>query len=717
MNSEKIKERFVHRDISWLSFNYRVLQEAKDPSVPLLERLKFLAIYSSNLDEFFRVRVAQHRNLLRISKKTKKEFDYNPKLVLNKIHKIVNQQQEEFSRIFLDEIIPQLRQHNISIVRRLDLNKEQKQFVETYFRENLLPFVQPVILVKEKIRVFLNNAALYLAIELVSKKSYTSETEYAIIKIPSDYLPRFIELPSQSGYHELILLDDIVRATVAWLFPGYEIQDTYSIKLTRDAELYIDDEFSGNLIQKVKDSLQKRNIGPASRFVFDRTMPKKMLDFLKDMFDLENLDVLPEGRYHNNFDFFKFPDFGLINLKNKPLPPLPYAPLEKADDFFKAIQDHDHFIHVPYQSYESVLQFFEKAAEDPSVSHIKIVQYRVAKKSRIMQALMGAVKAGKQVSVFIEVKARFDEEANLKWGETLQKAGVSVYYSMPGIKVHAKLALVTRKEGRGNKNYAYLGTGNFNEDTARVYTDMGIFTADKRLTDEVSDIFKYLETTNKEECSKMFEHLLVGQFNLRSDLVSKIDREIAWAKAGKNSSMVLKMNSLEDLPMMEKLYEASQAGVKIQIIVRGLCGLKAGVKGLSENISIISIIDRFLEHTRIFIFNNNGNEEFYLSSADFMTRNLSNRVEVAFPIYDSKIKKLVKKIIDIQLNDNTKARIINANQDNPYKRDDKDVSIRAQLETYYFIRHLSEEQGFLNGIDYLNRPPQYERVKKKKSKL
>ncbi len=715
MNSEK--EQYIHRDISWLSFNYRVLQEAKDPSVPLLERLKFLAIYSSNLDEFFRVRVAQHRNLLRISKKTKKELDYDPKAILTQVHKIVNRQQEEFSRIFLDEIIPELREHNIYILRRLDLNKTQKQFVETYFRENLLPFVQPVLLMKEKIRVFLNNAALYLAIELVSKKSYTSDTEYAIVKLPSDYLPRFIELPSENGRHELILLDDIVRATVSWLFPGYEVQDTYSIKLTRDAELYIDDEYSGNLIQKVRDSLQKRNIGPASRFVYDRTMPRKMLAYMKEMFDLESLDVLPEGRYHNNFDFFKFPDFGLHILKNKPLPALPYAPLERAEDLFEAIKERDHFIHVPYQSYESVLQFFEKAAQDPSVTHIKIVQYRVAKRSRIMQALIAAVKAGKQVSVFIEVKARFDEEANLKWGETLQKAGVSVYYSMPGIKVHAKLAVVTRKEGKGINHYAYLGTGNFNEDTARIYTDMGIFTVDTRLTNEVNSIFKYLETTNRDECIENFDHLLVGQFNLRTELVAKIDREITNAQAGLPASMLLKMNSLEDHAMMAKLYEASQAGVKIQIIVRGLCGLRAGVKGMSENISIISIIDRFLEHTRVFIFNNNGNEEIYLSSADFMTRNLSNRVEVAFPIFADDVKKLVKEIIDIQLNDNTKARIINAVQDNPYKRNNKDISIRAQVETYYYMRHLSEANGYLDGIDYQNTSPQYQRDKKKKKNI
>lgn len=710
-------EKYINRDVSWLSFNYRVLQEAKDYSVPLLERIKFLAIYSSNLDEFFRVRVAQHRNLLRISKKTKKELDYSPNDVLKSIHKIVNKQQEEFSRIFIEEIIPELRQHNIFILRRLELDKEQKEFVENYFRENLLPFVQPVILVKDKIRIFLNNAALYLAVSLISKESYTHKTEYAIVKIPSDYLPRFIELPSKNGRHELIMLDDIVRQTVSWLFPGYDIVDTYSIKLTRDAELYIDDEFSGNLIQKVKESLQKRNIGPASRFVYDRTMPKPFLKFLTEALHLESVDLLPEGRYHNNFDFFKFPDFTLSQLKYKPLPPIPYLPLENTEDFFGAISLEDHLVHVPYMSYESIIKFFERAAADPSVTHIRIVQYRVAKKSRIMQALMQAVKAGKQVSVFIEVKARFDEEANLKWGETLQKAGVTVYYSMPGIKVHAKLALVTRQEGRRNRLYAYLGTGNFNEDTARVYADIGVFTADTRLTTEVSRLFNYLESANKGECEKAFEHLLVGQFNLRSGLVDKIDREIANAKANKPASMLIKLNSLEDHPMMDKLYEASQAGVKIQIIARGICSIIPGLKGLGDNIQAFSIVDRFLEHTRVFIFHNNGNEEIYLSSADFMTRNLSNRVETAFPIFASQLKTIVRDVIDLQLNDNVKARILNVQLNNPYKRDDKDVSVRAQVETYYYFKRLAEERAALTGevID-LKVTPQYKEKEKEKKK-
>ena len=676
---------YIQRDISWLSFNARVLQEAKDETVPLLERVKFLAIYSSNLDEFYRVRVAQHRNLIRISKRTKKELLYDPKKILKIITKTVNLQQIEFSRIFETQIIPALKQHDIYLLRRLDLNTEQKTFVEDYFKSKMLPFVHPVLLVKDKIRVFLNNAELYLSITLQPKSSFTAKTEYAIVKIPSDYLPRFIELPSKNGRHEIIMIDDIVRNSVSWLFPGYEIEDTYSIKLTRDAELYIDDEFSGNLILKVQQSLQKRNVGPASRFIYDRSMPDNLLDFLTDTFQLEKIDLLPEGRYHNNSDFFKFPDFGIEQLKNKPLVPLKYTALEKKGvNFFSAIQERDHLLHFPYQSYESVIRFFEEAANDPDVTHIKVVQYRVAKKSRIIRALIAAAKNGKQVSVFIEVKARFDEEANIKWGEMLQNGGVTVFYSMPGIKVHSKLALVIRKEKKKNKLYAYLGTGNFNEDTAKIYSDFCLFTADERLTNEMTQVFRYLETSNKKNITP-FKHLLVGQFNLRTDLIAKIKREIQLAEAGKKAQIILKLNSIEDKEMISYLYAASNAGVEIKIIVRGICCLVPDKKKYSENITAISIVDRFLEHSRVFIFNNDGNEEIYLSSADWMERNLSNRVETTFPIYDPSLKKIIKDIINIQLSDNLKARIINETQNNKIKTDDNPLAIRSQIETYYYF--------------------------------
>ena len=672
----------IPRDISWLSFNHRVLQEAKDESLPLFERLKFLAIYSSNLDEFFRVRMANHRNLLRVNKKTKRELDISPKQTVRTIQRIVNRQQEEFSRIFEKKLIPKLAKHGIHLKRRLDMTEEDQTYVQSYFREYMLPYVQPVLLNKDMVRPFLNNAQLYLSI--LMKEKVKSKVAYAIVKIPSDHLPRFIELPGTEDERNIIMLDDIVRHSVSWMFPGYEIEDTYSIKLTRDAELYIDDEFSGDLLAKIKTSLNRRHVGPASRFVYDRTMPDQLREYLQDTFELERYDILAEGRYHNNFDFFSFPTFGMTKLQYAPQPPLPYPALEDAEDFWEAVRQQDHLLHYPYHRYESVVRFFERAAEDPAVSHIKIVQYRVARKSRIMQALMRAVQLGKQVSVFIEVKARFDEEANLQWGEKLEEAGVHVHYSFPGVKVHSKLALVRRVEDGKEQIYNYLSTGNFHEDTAKIYSDFGLFTADVRLTSEVSRIFSFLENVMIPD--EPFQHLLVGQFNLRSGLEELIEFEIKEAEAGRRGAMTLKMNSLQDRAMIELLYRASQAGVMINLIIRGICCLVPGRKDYSENIHGVSIVDRYLEHARVFHFHHAGEELVYLSSADFMTRNLSHRVETTFPIYDPEVKDKILEIMDIQLADNVKARLLSDQQGNSYYRGGSDLSIRSQEETYHMIK-------------------------------
>lgn len=675
---------YIHRDISWLSFNYRVLQEAKDPTVPLFERLKFMAIYSNNIGEFFRVRMASVRNVLRVGKKTKRQIDYDPKNVIKEILRITNEHQVEFSHIFENQIIPELRNHGIFLLKRLDLNTEQREFVENYFDDHMLPYVQPVLLVKHKIRPFLINAALYLAVLLRDKEDPKGENKFAVVKIPSDHLPRFIKLPSAAGQHDIIMLDDIVRHSLEAMFPGYDIRNTFSVKLTRDAELYIDDEFSGELISKIKKSLIKRHVGPATRFVYDREMPEEFLEFLRDSFNLGKYDLLVEGRYHNNFDFFKFPTFGMDHLKNNPLPLLSYVPLEKSSGYFENIKKKDHFLNFPFHSYESVIRFFEKAASDPNVTHIKIVQYRVAKKSRIMDALKKAVLAGKQVFVFIEVKARFDEEANLDWGEKLEKIGIKVHYSFPGVKVHSKIALVRREEKNGPTFYSYLSTGNFHEDTAKIYSDFGLFTVDKRITNEVARVFNYLETVKVP--AQEFSHLLVGQFNLRRSLVELIDQEIENAKAKKKAKIILKLNSLQDQEMISKLYEASQAGVKIQLIVRGIMCLVPGIKNLSDNIEAISIVDRYLEHARVFIFHNDGNEKIYLSSADWMVRNLSHRIETAFPIFDASIKQQIKDVIKLQLQDNVKARILDKEHNNFYKKDGSDLAIQSQIETYYYFK-------------------------------
>ena len=681
---------YVHRDHSWLTFNYRVLQEAKDPSVPLLERLKFLAIYSNNLDEYFRVRVAYHRSLIRLKKKDRRMIESDPRDTLRKVHKTVNKQQEEFSYIFEEQIVPELKRHNIHMLRRMDLNEDQQKFVEDYFQNNMLPYVQPMLLHKKKILPFLNNAALYMAIDMEeSDGSDKGKRRYALLQIPSNHLPRFVELPSNSGRNEVIILDDIVRHSISFLFPGFSIRDTYSIKLTRDAELYIDDEYSGNLLKKIKESIHKRNVGPATRFVYDRSMPQKFLNFLMEVFSLDEDDLLPEGRYHNNFDFFKFPDFGLTQLQYSPLPPLPKTSLDNGLFIYENIDKNDQLLLYPYHSYDYTVRFFEEAARDPNVTHIKITQYRVASKSRIMDALITAVKAGKQVTAFVEVKARFDEAANLEWGEKLEKAGVRVLYSFPGLKVHCKLAMVTRMTEEGHRNYCYLSTGNFHEGTAKVYSDHGLMTSDERLTREVARIFSFLETVKPP--SQHFEHLMVGQFNLRSTITKYINQEIAHAKAGKKARIILKINSIEDKKIIDKLYEASEAGVKVQIVCRGLCCLVPGVKGFSKNIQVTSIVDRFLEHTRIYYFYNNKNEHIYLSSADLMTRNLSYRIETAFPVYDKHLKQEIKDFLRFQLLDNTKARIIDGKKNDTYYTDKSDLNIRSQIEMYYYLKRKEEK--------------------------
>ena len=650
----------------------------------MLERIRFLAIFSSNMDEFFRVRVASHQNVLRVGKRTKKELGYDPKEILREVKQIVKKYLIEFSRIFEEQIIPELRKNGINVRRSNDLSIDQEVYLEDYFQNYLLPFVQPVLLVKDKIRPFLVNGEIYLAIRLQPRIRPITE-EYAILKIPSDHLPRFITLPSQrNGEHDIIMLDDLVRQSASWFFPGYHVLDSYSIKLTRDAELHIDDEYTGDLIEKIRNSLNKRNVGPASRFVIDRTMPAKMLDFLTEIFHIDKRDILEEGRYHNNADFFRFPDFGLAHLKNPPLPPLHYLELEKTKEFFRSIAEKDHLLYFPYHSYKSVIRFFEEAAEDPDVTHLFAVQYRVAKQSKIMNALIDAAQNGKQVFVFIEAKARFDEEANLVWGEALAQAGVRVKYSMPGIKVHSKIAQVRRLEGGKAKLYSYLSSGNFHEETAKVYSDFGMFTAEKELCDEISRIFRYLDTQKRPK--EPFHHLLVGQFNLRENLLAGIQREIAAAKAGKEASIFLKMNSLEDRVMIDALYEASSAGVEVRIIVRGICCLVPGVRKLSDRIKVISIVDRFLEHARVFIFHNSGKKDTFISSADWMLRNLSFRIETAFPVRDEELKKRVVEYMEIQWLDNVKARIVDQELSNRYNNANKDISIRSQFETYYMVK-------------------------------
>jgi polyphosphate kinase len=681
---------FFDRELSWLSFNYRVLQEAKDPAVPLYERIKFLAIYSANLDEFFRVRIASIRSLLNLKEKSREELPFQPRILLKKIRETVNAQQEEFGRIFREEIIPGLNSENIYLVNELSLNESQKEFVKSYFPDRVLPYVQPTLLDKNKISTFLHNRAIYLAVKLRSKKkskpagrAKQQRFRHAIAEVPSDKLGRFVSLPSVNGKHFVMFLDDIIRINLPSLFPGYHIESCYSVKLTRDAELYIDDEFSGDLLYKIKKGLSKRKTGLPSRFLYDKEMPADFLKLLRDTLQLKKDDLIPGGKYHNFNDFFGFPKFNKLHLEYETMPPLNCKELDGVVSMFDVISQKDILLSFPCQSYGYVLKFLEESADDVNVKSIKITLYRVAEDSLVIRSLIKAAENGKDVAAFVEVKARFDEETNFASADKLVKAGVKVYFSFPGLKVHSKLCLIERTEKGISKLYSYLSTGNFNEKTSRIYSDYGLLTSNRDFGKEIKKVFSFLE--RKSEKGK-FNHLLVAPFNLRKKLLHLIDAEIQNALEGKHAEITLKLNSLEDRKMIKKLYEASEAGVKIKLIIRGICCLVPGIRGLSENIQGISIVDRFLEHSRVYIFYNNGDKKYFLSSADWMKRNLSRRVEVAFPVYDKDSQKQLQKMIDLQWSDNQKARIIDPKQSNSYKISNEEKKIRSQYEIYKLMK-------------------------------
>lgn len=676
------KFEYIKRDVSWLSFNHRVLQEAKDKSVPLYERIKFLAIYSSNLDEFFRVRVASLRSFKELKKETRKELlKIKPKKELKEIRKIVQKQQTEFGGIFRGEILPELRKNNIFLADELSYSKEQKKFVRKYFSQEIAPKLKPLVyLLEGEAPPFLKNKALYFIIQL------KNDERIGLLEIPTDELPRFITLPGSDNKHYISFLDDIIRFHLPETVEQ-DVINAYAIKVSRDAELYIDDEFSGDLLEKLKASLEERNIGLPTRFLYDSEMSAELTSKLKSIFLLKKADLVPGARYHNFNDFFGFPDPTDNPAFHDPsFPPLPHPDLENCNSIMELLQEKDVMLHFPYQKYEYVPKLIQEAADDPNVSSIKITLYRVASKSAVVTALLEALEKGKAVTAFIEAKARFDEASNLFWGGKLQEAGGKVIYSYPGIKVHSKIMLINRTEGKAQKNYAYLGTGNFNEKTAKLYCDHALLTANPKLADELGQVFDILE---RKIIYPRTKHLLISPFTTRTKMIGLINNEIANAQEGKNAYMILKMNSLEDTEMINHLYRASQAGVKIKLIVRGICSLIPGVEGMSEHIEAISIVDRFLEHARVYIFANDGKEIMYTASADWMTRNLDRRIEVVMPIYDEAVYNEIRSIIDLQLKDNCKARRIDTNQSNPYKiPQPEEAKLRAQVATYFMLKEL-----------------------------
>ncbi len=677
--------QLTDRDLSWLSFNGRVLQEAADPTVPLLERLRFLAIYSSNLDEFFRVRVASIQALLGLKKKSSVPFD--PVRLLERIHRKVDGQQQAFGKIYRDEIIPGLDAHGIRFVTDQEATKEQKEFARDYFERSIRSRVEPTFIGRSLPAPFLYNRRLYLAVILAPIGSVDDDRRYALVEIPSFDEPRFVALPSADGDHPYIFLDDLLRLFLPDLFPGYDILGAWSVKLTRDAELYIDDEFSGDLMEKIRQGVSGRRTGAPSRLLVDEAIPKRLAGLLRDILDLKRGDMVRGGGYHNYNDFLGFRNPGIPELEYPPLPPLPHRGLDAAATIREAVREQDRVLHFPYHSYHYVIRFLLEAATDPEVESIRITLYRVASDSEIARALIQAAEHGKEVTAFVEVKARFDEEANFYWAGELERAGVKVIYSFPGLKVHAKLCLVARRIGDRIVRTGFLSSGNFNEKSARIYCDHGLFTEDEGITDEMARVFGFLETRVPPE---EFASLLVAPFAMRERFLAMIDREIGNARAGVEASIILKLNSLEDPGMIERLYTAAAAGVRVRLIVRGICRLVPEEEGMGGRIECVSIVDRFLEHSRVYLFHNGGDEEIYVGSADWMTRNLNRRVEVAFLIRDPEVRRQIRAIVDLHLQENVKARILNRSQNNTYRVGGEPV--RSQTAVYDFCRELYEAE-------------------------
>ncbi|MBL7965967.1 MAG: polyphosphate kinase 1 [Prolixibacteraceae bacterium] len=681
----KSNSKYNNREISWLSFNARVLQEAEDPTVPLFERIRFLGIFSNNLDEFFRVRVATVRRMLELEKEDETLLgDYTAAELYDQIQETVIQHQQKAQEIYRN-IWQEMANENIFMLDEKQLTHEQGVFVRRYFNVKVLPNIVPIMLGKSMKFPYLRDKSVYLAVKLSKLKS-PEKFAYALIRVPSRSVSRFLVLPDQGNKKFVILVDDVIRFCLNDVFPifNYDHFEAYTIKVTRDAELDIDDDISKSLVEKMEISLKKRKIGIPVRLIYDREMPADLLEFIMKKMKLDGADkTVAGGRYHNHKDFMNFPEIGKHHHYYQSLPPVPHKDLPQHQSILKKLRQKDILLHYPYQSFSHFIDFLREAAIDPKVTEIGITIYRVSETSKVVNALLNAIRNGKKVTVVIELQARFDEEANIFWSNKLQEEGAQVINGIPGLKVHCKLAWIQRKEKTGIRNYAYIGTGNFHEGTARVYADKGLLTADPEIANDVANMFEFFRHNYKHF---KFKQIIVSPFLLRNFLVQKIDQEIANARKGKKAYMILKMNSLIDREMIDKLYEASQEGVKIQLIIRGIFGLKTGNPVLSKNIEAISIVDKYLEHTRIMLFANGGKDDIYISSADWMPRNIDRRIEVTCPIYSPEIRTELKELLRIQLRDNTKARILDSELTNSYNNQNNSIKYRAQVDYHNYIK-------------------------------
>lgn len=673
---EKVKYTYFKRDVSWLSFNYRVLLEAADELLPVYERIRFLSIYASNLEEFYEIRVAEHRGA--IMKKTfTEESSDKAEEVLEAITKEVNRQQKIFYQVFNEGILPELRRQHVYLYQSHQPEPFHEEFIKSYFNEEVFPFLSPVT-IQAGIRTFIRDQRLYLVVRMYKKK--TDEPYYVLIKIPHAKVPRFIPLPSNEGIYYYMFIDDVIRANLSNIFPGYIIDGSYSIKISRDADIYLNEEDSKDMLQSIRKKIEKRKIGALSRFMYDRDMPDDFLAFICEAFGIHEDDLVVGGRYMNLQDLSKLPNPFGASLTQVVPPPMRVPYLDEVGVMFKAVEKSDVLLQFPYQSFDYLIRFLMEAAFDPEVDEIKITQYRVAENSAVINTLISAAQNGKKVTVFVELKARFDEKNNLSTAEKMEQSGIKIIYSLPGLKVHAKVAVILRNHP-GKEDFAYLSTGNFNEKTAKIYSDMALLTCNKDIITDINRVFDVLE---QKEQKPDFRHLLVAQFNMIPELIRMIRRETDHVKAGRKGRIILKMNGLHDKRMIDELYRASESGVEIDLIVRGICCLVPS-QLYSRNIRVTRIVDVFLEHSRIWYFHNGGAEDLYLTSADWMNRNLNRRIETAFPILDDKIKQEIIDILQIQLRDNVKACFIDEQLQNVFKKNDE-KPVRAQEAIYEYIR-------------------------------
>ena len=682
--------KYFKRDISWLSFNYRVLLEAEDETLPIYERIKFLSIYSSNLEEFYEIRVAEHRGVI-MKKNFTEESGAEAEETLAEITEEVNRQQREYYRIF-SKVLQELNRQDIYLYQDSRPEPFHEEFVHNFFNEEVFPFLSPVMIQAGDIRTFIRDRRLYLVIRMVKKSKRMAEPDYvpdyyyALMKIPYAKVPRFIELPTHEGKHYIMFIDDIIRANLSSIFPGYVVESCYSIKISRDADIYLDDEKGGNIVENIRKKVKKRKIGALSRFMYDSNMPDDFLAFICNAFGITTDDLVLGGRYNNLQDLIKLPNPRGKELEQQVPSPMRVPFLDEMGSVFRAVKKRDILLHFPYQSFDYLIRFLMEAAFDPKVDEIKITQYRVAENSAVINTLISAAQNGKKVTVFVELKARFDEENNMSTAERMEQAGIRIIYSIPGLKVHAKVAVILRKDtedGCKRRDFAYLSTGNFYEKTARIYSDMALLTSNAELITDINKVFAVLEG---KLAGPTFRHLLVARFNMVPELTRMIHREIEHVKAGRKGRIVLKMNGLHDQNMINELYNASENGVEIDLIVRGICCLVPN-RPFSANIKVTRIVDMFLEHSRIWYFYNDGEEELFLTSADWMRRNLNRRIETAFPILNAEIKRNIIDILNIQLQDNVKACLIDEHLHNNFKRDGNPVKVRAQLAVYEYLKN------------------------------